>query len=294
MQNILILGCGFTGERVATQFIAQGDAVTVTSRSPTRLHQLRQLGARAIEFDVDPTQPKLPKCISVVSWDAILYSIPTLRVGDLLIEPAPTLAQSLCTLAPRAIYLSTTGVYGHQTQIDATTLPLPRTPREQLRVDAENAVLQSFASPLVLRPAAIYGPGRGVHVSLRQGRYRLTGSGDNYISRIYVDDLAAHVAAALHHPITGAWPVADALPCTQLEMASYCASLLGVPLPPSIPPAENAESLRANRRVDGSAIRKALRIGLRFPSYREGVAAALQAEQSAARDSENTTFATKG
>ena len=32
-------------------------------------------------------------------------------------------------------------------------------------------------SSIVLRPAAIYGPGRGVHVSIAEGRYRLVGDG---------------------------------------------------------------------------------------------------------------------
>ena len=67
---------------------------------------------------------------------------------------------------------------------------------------------------MILRPAAIYGPGRGVHVSMEEGRFRFVGGGDNFVSRIHVDDLAAHVEAALLSDITGAWPVADEHPCT--------------------------------------------------------------------------------
>ncbi|MCU0226115.1 MAG: NAD-dependent epimerase/dehydratase family protein [Bryobacterales bacterium] len=278
MAKFLILGCGFTGTRVARHLLAAGHGVTVTTRDPSRLSALRRAGATLVGLEVDPACPALPHTISVEEWDAIVYSIPTLRIGESLVDPAPVLMEALCRRSPRAIYLSTTGVYGEQQRIGEHTQPAPRTVREQLRVDAETTVLQSFPSPLVLRPAAIYGPFRGVHASMRVGKYRLTGEGDNYISRIYVEDLAKHVLAALTVPLTGAWAVADALPCTQREMASYCAQRLGLPMPPSLPAEQNAESLRADRRVDGSAVRAALGIDLAYPTYREGVEAALAEE----------------
>ena len=69
-----------------------------------------------------------------------------------------------------------------------------------MRVDEENDVLAGPWSSLILRPAAIYGPDRGVHVSLAQGRHRMLGDGSNYISRIHVDDLAAITAAENINP----------------------------------------------------------------------------------------------
>ena len=35
------------------------------------------------------------------------------------------------------------------------------------------------------------------------------------------------------------------------------------------------DTRRANRRVDGTAIRRALGLSLRYPSYREGIVASL-------------------
>jgi nucleoside-diphosphate-sugar epimerase len=128
-------------------------------------------------------------------------------------------------------------------------------------------------SSMVLRPAAIYGPGRGVHVSISENRYRLIGDGKNFVSRIHVDDLAAHVEEALLSDISGAWPVADEHPCTSREIAEYCAGILGVPLPGSVPAGEVHRTRRADRRVDGSAIRRALGIELLYPTYRDGIQA---------------------
>jgi len=65
------------------------------------------------------------------------------------------------------------------------------------RLAAEGPVMAGPWSWCVLRPAAIYGPGRGAHESIRIGRWRIAGDGSNYTSRIHVDDLAALAAAAV-------------------------------------------------------------------------------------------------
>jgi nucleoside-diphosphate-sugar epimerase len=272
---VAILGCGFTGIRVARALLQEGIAVVATSRSPDRLDLP---GARTVVFDASRDEDLPVLSTHVEDCDAVLCSIPTLRQDDQLVERVPELMRWLSGAISRVIYLSTTGVYGDQHLIDERTQPKPITPRELCRAEAEQSVLEGCRTPLVLRPAAIYGPGRGVHVSLREGKYRLTGDGSNYISRIHVDDLAAHVLAALHQGVTGAWPVADEHPCSQREMASFCAELLNLPMPPHTAPTSNAETLRANRRVDGSAIRRCLGISLRYPSYREGVPASIAAE----------------
>ena len=94
----------------------------------------------------------------------------------------------------------------------------------------------------------IYGPGRGVHESMRAGRFRLAGDGGNTVSRVQVEDLAALVEAALLSELTGAYPVADTEPCTSREMAQFCAQLLGLPMPPSAPDKDVHHTRRVNRR----------------------------------------------
>jgi nucleoside-diphosphate-sugar epimerase len=275
--RVLIVGCGFTGKRVASELLQRGVDTTVTTRQPEALRSLADRGLRVLRFDVqNELSSENPICVE--SWDAVLYSIPTIRVPEGLWEPAVDLLPRLALRIPRGIYLSTTGVYGDQQRIDASTPTKAQTDRETKRLQAEEACLQSFKEPLVVRPAAIYGPWRGVHASLREGRYRLRGDGQNYISRIHVDDLAAHVLAGLFAPVRGAWPVADEAPCTQREMAEFCANLLGLPLPDAVADHAVSETLRANRRVDGSAVRAQLGISLRYPSYREGIPACLEAE----------------
>ena len=162
------------------------------------------------------------------------------------------------------MYLSSTAVYGSATDVDENTPAEPSTERARERLEAERNAAAGPWSTLILRPAAIYGPERGAHVSLARGAYPI---GDNFVSRIHVDDLAAHVEAGLLSSLTGAYPVADEEPCTTREIAAFWARMTGVAVDPSCATGR----VTGNRRVDGSAIRRALGITLAYPSYRTGL-----------------------
>lgn len=252
MAKVLILGVGYTGSRVAAILTRSGHDVTAIRRSqidftqPHAIHDLRQL---------TPLE------------SVVLHSIPSLAN-----HADAALLQGLEGKATRVVYLSTTGVYGAATHVDEATPIAPRTGREQARADTEAAVQRGPWQSLVLRPAAIYGPDRGVHISMAQGLYTLHGDGSNYISRIHVDDLARLTSAALLSALTGAYPVADLQPCTSREIAEYCATRFHLS-PPVTADQENVPATRRNnRQVDGRAIFQLLGVQLKYPSYVEGLA----------------------
>ena len=255
--DILILGCGYTGQRVAKRFLAAGARVTATTRNPQRL---ANLGAEIIGTD-DLRKHVRPGTL-------VLHSIPPDGPAGLL-DP-------LRDNAARVVYLSSTAVYGAASRVDEFTEVDPSTERARARLKAERGVREGPWSSLILRPAAIYGPGRGVQESIQRGEHSLS---ENFVSRIHVDDLAAHAEAALLSTITGAYPVADEEPCTSREIAEFCARLLNVPVTgTSQVESGGTPRFSNNRRVDGSAIRKALGITLTYPSYRVGVPAALRSQ----------------
>lgn len=261
----LILGAGFTGERVARRLEAAGHEVLRTNSQTLPLPDVSLLA-------------NLPGG----DW-TVLHSIPVIRTAspDNLGGPweaTPLLVNALRGKARRVVYLSTTGVYGDVRDVDETTPANARTPRETLRLDAENAVQSGPWSSCILRPAAIYGPDRGAHVSIREGKWKIGGDGSNFVSRIHVDDLATHALAALLGDLTGAWPVADEEPCTTLAITEFCCALLGLPLPPAVPPGTLDETRRADRRVNGAAVRARLGITLEYPSYRTGIPASFKEE----------------
>jgi nucleoside-diphosphate-sugar epimerase len=258
---IVIIGCGYTGRRVAVLLLREGRRVVVTTRDPASLADLSDRGAKVHHFDV--AAPVAPLKEIIPDGAVVLHSVPT-SVGEL--GPGPS----------RVVHISTTGVYGKQTEVDEHTPPAPATERQKRRRALEEEIEAGPWPSLILRPAAIYGPGRGLHVMMREGRYRLAGDGENFVSRIHVQDLARIAAAALDSTLTGAYPVADDEPARAREVAGFVAGYLSLPRPASADPSELPETMRSTRRVDGFAIREKLKISLLYPSYREGIPASLK------------------
>jgi len=148
-------------------------------------------------------------------------------------------------------------------------------------VSKKSVGLSQARSSLILRAAAIYGPGRGVHAAIREGRIP-RGAGSGIVSRIHVDDLAAILEAGLFSDIQGAWPVADEAPCSSAEIAAWCAQLLQIELTTEY---ENPGKPVTGRRVNGRKIRKILGVELRYPSWQAGVAACFAEEKTAGKKS---------
>lgn len=274
---VLLLGCGGTSGRVARMLLAAGRRVIATTRRPDRLAPLAASGAEivGVQVDADGKIAGLDRMRAAVGEGdvAVVHSVPPLATpGGFRDESAPLLAP-VGKRVHRLVYISSTGVYGDQTQVDVETPARPVTPRQRARFDAEQTVRDLAPSTLILRAAAIYGPGRGALERMRQGRYRLVGDGTNIGSRIHVEDLARLVAAAIDSDVVGAYPVADDEPALARDVAAFAAELLGVDLPGSMPASEAHELQRVTRAVDGTAIRTALDVPLRYPTYRDGLAA---------------------
>ncbi|MBM3812276.1 MAG: hypothetical protein FJW20_11665 [Acidimicrobiia bacterium] len=261
--QFVILGCGYTGRRVAARLTARGLPILTTSRTaPFRLDTTDPVSVRELRNQIQPGA-------------RVLYSIPPVS--------AATLSEALTGRVAHVVYISATGVYGRALDVAEATSAAPTHAREQARLREEEILHAGHWSTLILRAAAIYGPGRGVHESIRQGRHKLWGDGGNFISRIHVDDLAAIAEAALLSDVTGSYPVADEEPCTALEMAAFCAPLVNMPVPAPSSELPPDDTRRANRRVDGRAIRKLLGVELRYPSYRYGIPASIAEELATAQ-----------
>jgi nucleoside-diphosphate-sugar epimerase len=250
---------------VARKLLLSGARVICTNRAPGSIH-----GAQCLALDASNPQSLGGLAARLSPGMLVMHSIPPSGGPQQPVDYTASLLALLGPLNPaRIVYISTTGVYGPAQQVDESTPVAPDSARDRLRVEAENTIARGPWDSLILRPAAIYGPGRGVHETVRQGKF--AASAGRVISRIHVDDLAEHVFTGLHSALTGAFPVADEQPCASLEVAQFTARLLGLPQPAGDMP-------DTGRRVDGSDVRRKLGLTLRYPSYRLGVPAALLAE----------------
>jgi len=137
----------------------------------------------------------------------------------------------------------------------------------------------------IFRLPGIYGPGRNQIVSLKAGKARRIVKPDQVFSRIHVADLAAILVASMKKPNPGAiYNVADDEPAPPQDVVSHAAELLGVAPPPLIDfeAADLSPMARSfysdSKRVSNSKIKSELGVSLKFPTYREGLAALLPGE----------------
>lgn len=266
--TVVILGCGYTGRRLVQRLRGRDVHVVATSRDP---NSLADLGIETHSLDVtDAGKLESLNLDFVPDGSLVVLSVPPATEGL-----TGAVAEALGPRPRKLVYLSSTGVYGGTHEVDEQTSPAPQNQQEILRRTAEETIMRGPWPSLILRCAAIYGEDRGVHVRVARGEYPLVGDGSNHVSRIHVEDLAAHVEAGLASDVTGAYPVADLEPCTSREIAEYSAKLAGVTLPASVPAGEVHYTRRANRKVDGSAIRELLGVQLQYPTFREGIADAV-------------------
>jgi len=185
-------------------------------------------------------------------------------------------------------YLSSTNVYGDQAGgwVDEVTPPAPSGERGRRRVAAEAGWLalgaRSGIPVQVFRLAGIYGPGRSALDALRAGTARRIVKPGQVFSRIHVADLAAVLEASMARPRAGAiYNVCDDTPSPPDEVIAYAAALLGMAPPPIEDFATAALAPLAksfyddSKRVSNRRIKEELGVALRYPSYREGLAALL-------------------
>jgi nucleoside-diphosphate-sugar epimerase len=260
---VVILGLGFTGARVAWRLLRRGVEVWAPVRGVGRFDALARAGVQISELTLE--QPEL---MQAPENSIAVITIPPLP------EPAGTqLHEVIRHIRPRrVVYVSSTGVYGDQVDVDADTPNAPADERGRARLEDERRIASGSWSSLILRAAAIYGPGRGVHASIRQGKLP-RGIGSGVTSRVHVDDLAAILEAGIFSDLEGAWPVADEAPCSTAEIVRWCREVLNLKTP------EVAAMLpTAGRRVNGQAIRAKLNVALKYPSWETGIPASIAEE----------------
>ena len=271
MRDILVVGAGDTGLRLAARLIARGDRVTTLNRSGRSVP-----GATAVRADLaDPDSLRgLPRVDVVVSTTA-----PPSRDDEgyrlaYVDGPARVLA-ALPAPPARLVITSTTGVYGVDdgSWVDSATDPVPARRTAGIVLEGEGRGAE-LAPTVAVRAAGIYGPGRRTRLvdSVRAGETGIApGAPPRWTNRIHVDDLAAALEVVIHTPDPPPAVIAvDDEPCPRDDVVGFIAECLGVapatePDPPDRPRGKRCR----NDALRGLGWRPA------FPTYREGYGALL-------------------
>ncbi len=291
MSRIFCFGLGYSAAVLAEALAAEGWRVAGTARADADCAALAALGYDMHVFRRD--QPLDPAALAGSTH--VLLSVPPDEAGDPVLDVHGAHLAALPELR-WAGYLSTTALYGDRggALVDEATPPAPANERGRRRLAAETAwqeLARRAALPLhIFRLAGIYGPGRSALDAVRLGRARRIELPGHVFSRIHVADLAQVLRASIGRPNPGAiYTVADDEPAPQADVVAYACRLLGCAVPGAVPLAEAGLSPLAlsfyddNKRVANRRIKDELGVRLRYPTYREGLAAILNAAAPAPR-----------
>ena len=282
--HLLVFGLGYSALAVAGLAVARGYRVTGTTRRGD-LHP--PPGVRLVAPDA--AGPLLGEVTH------LLAGAPPGEDGDPMLA---LLGDQVVAARPRWIgYFSTTGVYGDRGGgwVDETTEPAPTGPRGTRRLEAERQwreIAQAAGSRLdLLRIAGIYGPGRSALDTIRAGDGRRVLAPGHQFGRIHREDIAGATLAAMDtaDAATPASPrvlnLSDDLPAESAVVLEEAARLLAMEPPPEVPLADALAAMSPmgrsfwadNRRVSSRRTQLVLGRQWLYPTYREGLAAILQA-----------------
>jgi nucleoside-diphosphate-sugar epimerase len=283
MNHLLGFGFGFSAAALASNLDRKTWRITGTSRSDEGAAAIAAQNVTGIRFD------ELQGIQASITH--IVTSVPPDESGD------PVLQKFGHELAVKArqfkwvAYLSTTGVYGDHAGgwVDESTPLVPSTERGHRRLRAETEWLNlchDHGLPVhIFRLAGIYGPGRNQLVSLQAGTARRVTKPGQVFSRIHVADIAGILEASIAKPDPGrAYNVADDVPAAPQDVVAYAAGLLGLPPPPeedfaTAKLSPMARSFYAeSKRVSNARVKQELGYHFKFPDYRSGLTALLDAQ----------------
>lgn len=278
-EKILFLGYGYTAQALARLLRAEGWRIAGTARSAQKAAALDAAQVEPVLWTESGLDPR-----ALDDVDAILVSTPPGADGcpsfAALRDSLPAQARAVSWIG----YLSSNAVYGDRggDWVDETSPLRPSTERGYARVAAEAAwagFAVEWSTPFaIFRLPGIYGPGRSALDAVREGRARRILKPGQVFNRMHVDDIAAALKASIGRPSAGElFNLADDEPSPPQDVVDYACKLLNVAPPPLVPLEEAGLSemgrsfYRDNKRVKNTAMKEALGVSLRYPTYREGL-----------------------
>ncbi len=220
MKLFLTGGSGFVGQNILPTLLANGYQVYALARSQSAARKVQQAGAQPVLDDLENLSHNTRKALEFCD-----YVVHAAAYMDFTFDPKPFFAinvqatNNLLNLAQEAgvkkfIYISAAPVVPgspiKQLTEDKAAAGLPNALYPKTKAIAEQAVLAANSptfNTLSLRPPAVWGPNNHHYKMLfdnvQKGRWRWIGGGNQYLSTIHVENLAAAIVAALKASSSG-------------------------------------------------------------------------------------------
>ncbi len=271
---ILIIGCGYVGERVAEQLHAAGELVTGVTHSRdsalrlTEIHPFPVLSCdvsdraavQQLATDLPETPSSILHCASSNRGGAEMYRKVHLEGCGNLLATFPD---------SRLIFTSSSSVYP-QTDGSWVTEESDASPdRETSRLLRETEDLVISHGGAAARLAGIYGPGRSfVLKNFLEGQATIEGNdGDGRcLNQIHREDAASALVHLIKSGAAGLFNVVDDLPMNQRDCFLELVRRFSKPMPPVSAPNVNRKRAWTHKQVSNAKLH-ANGWKPRFPSY---------------------------
>lgn len=297
-------GTGAVGRGVVRALADAGHSVTVLTRSREQIPALEAVGVRGRVGDMREPGGWIE---AVRDADAVVHMAqltPSGRVSAKAASAAATadlvatdaLLDALAGTGRPFIYTSGAWVYGSSNSTEPRTEESPTNPYPLItyKLDGERRTLAAArdrgVAAMVTRPGTVYGPwGMFAQFLLRpnaeKGRAAVPGGGRQITTYLHVDDCGAMYRALLEDPSPGeVFNLGDTEPIPARTMAEEVAQLMEARRPSAIPgfllrlaTGQLGAPLLGSHRFSSEKFVERYRYAYRYPTYREGAEAVVEA-----------------
>lgn len=272
MANILIVGAGFVGAKLAQTLAKKGHQVSAIRRSN------QSLGSKVKVIQTDVTQPLNPDSLPE-QVDIFIYCISAPEFNQQAYHAHYPLGLKHCLEALKthsvrhAFFISSTGVYAQNdgSWVDETSVTEPTTFSGLEMLEAENILLASGFNASVVRFSGIYGPERNRLIQQAQTGGYCDPEPPLWTNRIHRDDCVNAMVFLLQHaldnqPLDKIYLLTDDLPAPLHEVIEWMQQELD-----EIADEDKnlSQSRKSNKRLSNQRLR-ALGYKFKYPSYKQG------------------------
>ncbi len=263
--NILILGAGYVGTKLADQLLKKSFHVTLTTRSSENTQKLKNQYKDVLQLDCSD-QKSVEK--SLQYQDVLVICVAPSHgcsYEDTYLATTSAIKKSIQNTSKlkQIIYISSTSVYGDQQgNITNEAAPLLCTSDNgKILIQAEKQILslQEKCDTCIFRSSGIYGPGREPSNYLRAKLPDpLSGDKNSPTNMIHIDDLVSAIAFAIDGKLSGIFNICDNDPITRADFYEKLAQIHHLQVPsfdPNLPQFHGGSRIISSKKIQSKGFK---------------------------------------